>query len=164
MYTFHYKDNVGDYVEYGRSTMSAFTELLKNSEVAPVQMKLSVDNSELEENQDLENIGLFVSDSSTYGSYGFLETNHDPETSVTSILNYPEGSGLLVSRIEEGQEVFVQFKFGQGSDESSRIVLVESLDGLEIPFKLKFIPDNSQENTRLFLGLEVSGLIVTGEG
>ena len=163
MYTFHYMNNNNEYVEYKRSTMSAFTELLKNSHETPVQMKLRVDNSDLGQNQ-LENIGLFVSDSSTYGSYGFLETNHDPETSVTLILSYPEGSGLYVSRIEDEQEVFVQFKFGQGSDESNRIVLVDVLENLEIPFKLKFVPDNNQENTKLFLGLEVSGLIVAGEG
>jgi len=162
MYTFYYKNSEDDYVEYKRSTMTAFTELLKNSENTPVEMKLSIDNSGLGQGQTLEKIGLFVSDSSTYGSYGFLETNHDPETSVTSILNYPEDSGLFVSRIEEEQEVFVQFNFGQGSDESSRIVLVDELSSSEIPFKLKFIPDNGQENTKLFLGLEVSGLIVTG--
>ena len=139
-----------EFLECKNYNLSRLTELLKVSDTAPVKFKLML--IDLADDKVVQNLKLFITNASSLGVYPHL-IDRPLDSQINDLLGFAEDSGLYASLDNTNFE-----KFQTSNNEFALLEGENSLaNGGEILFYLKFVPDNSHENNRFFIGLDARG-------
>jgi len=164
-FEFQFKDDAsGNYVSCTSRNMKSLTQLLKpqqpTGESQLVPMKVIV--KEIPEGFYVDNVGLYLTSSSSFGEYEIIQSNDDPNESLNLLRSFENNKGLLVVHQDGSKEAFTN---SAGVNEASKINIITNAqlvnDG-SVDFGLQFCQSNSASNVRLYVGLEAAGRLVEG--
>lgn len=164
-FEFQFKDgDTGVYVSCTSRNMKSLTQLLKpqqpsgESEIVDMRVILK----EIPEGFYVDNVGLYLTSSSSFGEYEIIQSNDDPNESLNVIRSFEDSKGLLVVYPDGSKEAFTN---SAGTNEASKINIITDAqlsNDQFVDFQLQFCQSNIASNTRLYIGLEASGRLIEG--
>lgn len=161
-FEFQFKDDNGTYVSCTSRNMKSLTQLLKpqqplgESEIVEMRVILK----EIPEDFYVDNVGLYLTSSSSFGEYETIQSNDDPNESLNLLRSFEENKGLLVVHEDGTKEAFTN---SAGVDEASKINIetdVRLRNDEFVDFRLQFCQSQYSSNARLYVGLEAAGRLV----
>lgn len=164
-FEFQFQDETGNYVSCTSRNMKSLTQLLKPQESSDGEstiVDMRVILKEIPEGFYVDNVGLYLTSSSSFGEYQFIQSNDDPNESLNLLRSFEENKGLLVVHSDGNKEAFTN---NAGTDEASKINIAtnaELRNDSSVDFKLQFCQSNYASNGRLYVGLEAAGRLVEG--
>jgi hypothetical protein len=162
-FEFQFKNNDGgDYVSCTSRNMKSLTQLLKpqqfTGESQLVEMRVIL--KEIPEGFYVDNVGLYLTSSSSFGEYQIIQSNDDPNESLNLLRSFEVNKGLFVVHLDGTKEAFTN---NAGVNEASKINIITNAqlanDGF-VDFQLQFCQSSHASNARLYVGLEAAGRLV----
>jgi hypothetical protein len=157
--------NGGDYINYTSRSIRQVGLLLKATpdEAGSVKMRVLVRN--LPEGYNVEDIGLYLVAGNSFGEFNQIQTIDDPAASLDAIQSFDNSAekGLRVKMNPNN----AYFNRTQGISISNPIVISSApvSSGGHVDFTLEFFYDQTAyRDTKLYLGLEATGILVPANG